>query len=54
MYQKGVVTEWILKPPFYKNLEYKPYGELIDLSSNIPRKGDNDVIDIYRDNPMKD
>lgn len=52
MYEKGVETAWMLIPPIRHEEKVKPLGELIDLSSNQPLKGQTETLDFYFEDPL--
>ncbi len=52
MYEKGIETAWMLVPPIRPAEKVRPLGELIDLSSNKPLKGEAETLDFYFEDPL--
>lgn len=52
MYKKGEQSAWHLIPPIWDSNRMRLSGKLIDLSSDIPKKGDIDVVDILLNDPL--
>lgn len=52
MYQKGIQTAWMLVPPLWNANKFRPVGELIDLSSSEPKKGEEENLEIHLNDPF--